>query len=298
MASINLLSEIPSALHVKAEGIGLYRSEFPFIVRKDIPSEEEQFRIYRKVLDSMPGQEVVLRTLDIGGDKILSYFPVGTEANPFLGLRALRFSLRNKEIFMQQLRAMLRAGESRPLNVMFPLVSSVDDFEEAREVVTASIRALKEEQVPCNDTPRLGVMIEVPSAVELAADLAHEADFLCIGSNDLIQYTLAVDRTNEHIADLYTPHHPAVLRSIKRVIDAAASEGKPVSICGDITADERLVCFLIGAGLRSFSMDTRNIPRIQRAVASVSLAETQCLADDVLRLGSIRAVAARLLASP
>jgi phosphotransferase system enzyme I (PtsP) len=294
MANINLLSEIPTAQRMKAEGIGLYRSEFPFIVRKDIPTEEEQFRIYRKVLESMPEHEVVLRTLDIGGDKILSYFPLGAEANPFLGLRALRFSLRNKEIFMQQLRAMLRAGASRSLSVMFPLVSSVDDFEEAREVVYACVRALKEERVPCNETPRLGVMIEVPSAVELAVDLAQAADFLCIGSNDLIQYMLAVDRTNQNIADFYTPYHPAVLRAIKRVAEAGAASGKPVSLCGDMATDEQLVPFLMGVGIHTFSMDSQNIPRLQQLIASTSLADTRRLATDILQLGSVKTVSARL----
>ncbi len=297
MANINLLSEIPTAQRLKAEGIGLYRSEFPFIVRKDIPTEEEQFRIYRKVLESMPDHEVILRTLDIGGDKLLSYFPLGAEANPFLGLRALRFSLRNKEIFMQQLRAMLRAGAARPLSVMFPLVSSVDDFEEACGVVSACIRALQDERVPCNENPRLGVMIEVPSAVELASDLAQVADFLCIGSNDLIQYTLAVDRTNENIADLYTPHHPAVLRAIKRVAGAAAAHGKPVSLCGDMACDERMIPFLIGAGIHSLSMDTQHLPRIQQLISSISLAEARRLAEDVLKLGRIKAVEARLASS-
>jgi phosphotransferase system enzyme I (PtsP) len=298
MANINLLSEIPKALRNKAEGIGLYRSEFPFIVRKDIPTEEEQFRIYLKVLESMPDHEVVLRTLDIGGDKVLSYFPLGTEANPFLGLRALRFSLRNKEIFIQQLRAMLRAGASRPLSVMFPLVSSLDDFEEARDVVSSCIRALKEERLPCNETPRLGVMIEVPSAVELAVDLAKAADFLCIGSNDLIQYMLAVDRTNQNIADLYTPHHPAVLRAIKRVADAGISQGKPVSLCGDMATDTRLIPFLIGVGIDTFSMDTQYIPRIQQLITSISLDKARRLAKDLLLLGSVKAVSAHLNAPP
>jgi phosphotransferase system enzyme I (PtsP) len=294
MASINLLAEIPMAQRVKAEGIGLYRSEFPFIVRKDAPTEEEQYRTYRTVLEAMPGQEVILRTLDVGGDKILSYFPSGAEANPFLGLRALRFSLRNKDIFAQQLRAMLRAGAGLPLSIMFPLVSAVDDFDEARGVVKACMRALKEEGVPYNDAPRLGVMIEVPSAVELAVDLAQEADFLCIGSNDLIQYTLAVDRTNAQIADLYTPHHPAVLRAIKRVAEAGAAKGKPVSLCGDLACDERLIAFLIGVGIRSFSMETRNIPAIQRRIAALSLDTAQHLAADVLALGSVKAVEARI----
>ena len=290
MANINLLSELSMAQRLKAEGIGLYRSEFPFIVRNDVPTEEEQHRIYRKVLESMPEQEVVLRTLDVGGDKMLSYYPTTTEANPVLGLRAIRFSLRNKELFMQQLRAMLRAGAGRPLSVMFPLISAVDDFVEAREVVDECIQSLRVERVPCNEHPRLGAMIEVPSAAELADDIAQVADFLCIGSNDLIQYTLAVDRTNERIADLYVPYHPAVIRSIKRVVDGATAHGKPVSLCGDMATDERSLQILIGLGIRTFSMDARRIPKIQAFVNGLRFDETRRLAEDVLKLGSLKAV--------
>jgi phosphotransferase system enzyme I (PtsP) len=296
MANINLLSELPVAQRMKAEGIGLYRSEFPFIVRNDIPSEEEQYRIYRKVLEAMPEQEVVLRTLDIGGDKMLSYYPASSENNPFLGLRAIRFSLRNRDMFSQQLRAMLRAGAGRPMSVMFPLISALDDFSQARDIVEACIEALREEALPCNAHPRLGAMIEVPSAVELAGDLAEEADFLCIGSNDLIQYTLAVDRTNETIADLYVPHHPAVLRSIKRVFDGAATHAKPVSLCGDMATDTHVLPVLIGIGIRNFSMEARQIPRVQAYVRGLRFDQARLLAEDVLRLGGTRAVDERLKA--
>ena len=294
MANINLLSELPTAQQLGAEGIGLYRSEFPFIVRNDVPTEEEQYRIYRKVLESMPEQEVVLRTLDVGGDKLLSYYPISGENNPFLGLRAIRFSLRNKNMFMQQLRAMLRAGAGRPMSVMFPLISAVDDFVNARQIVLESIASLKAEQVDCNEHPRLGAMIEVPSAVELAEDLALEADFLCIGSNDLVQYILAVDRTNEHIADLYVNHHPAVLRAINRVVEGATAHDKPVSLCGDMATDFRVLPILIGLGIRTFSMDARQIPKTQLFVNSLRFDETRTLAEDVLRLGSIKDVEARL----
>lgn len=290
MANINLLSELPNAQLLKAEGIGLYRSEFPFIVRNDVPTEEEQYRIYRKVLESMPEQEVVLRTLDIGGDKLLSYYPGAAENNPFLGLRAIRFSLRNKDMFMQQLRAMLRAGAGRPLSVMFPLISAVDDFADARLIVQECIRQLKAEHAACNEHPRLGAMIEVPSAVELAEDLALEADFLCIGSNDLVQYTLAVDRTNEHIADLYVNHHPAVLRAIKRVVDGATAHDKPVSLCGDMATDYRVLPVLIGLGIRTFSMDARKIPKTQAFVNSLRYDEVRDLADEVIRRGSLKEV--------
>jgi phosphotransferase system enzyme I (PtsP) len=298
MANINLLSELPTAQRLKAEGIGLYRSEFPFIVRNDVPTEEEQYRVYLKILESMPEQEVVLRTLDVGGDKLLAYFPSGAENNPSLGLRAIRFSLRNKELFMQQLRAMLRAGAGRPLSVMFPLIGSVDDFLDARLVVEESIQSLKAENAPCNEHPRLGAMIEVPSAVELAEDLAKEADFLCIGSNDLVQYMLAVDRTNERIADLYVSHHPAVLRAINRVVIGATVHGKPVSLCGDMATDERILPILIGLGIRTFSMDARKIPKIQACISRLRFESARELTTELLSLGSLKALDERMKAAP
>ena len=294
MANINLLSELPTAQRMKAEGIGLYRSEFPFIVRNDIPSEEEQYRVYRRIIESMPEQEVILRTLDVGGDKLLSYYPGSAEANPALGLRAIRFSLRNKDMFTQQLRAMLHAGAGRPLNIMFPLIASLDDFRMARAITAECVQLLKAEHTHCNENLRLGVMIEVPSAVELAGDLAREADFLCIGSNDLIQYTLAVDRTNERIADLYVSHHPAVLRAIMRVINGALAHGKPVSLCGDMAIDQNVIPVLIGLGLRTFSMDPRRIPGVQAFINSLCFTETCQLADEIMEMGSIKAVADRL----
>ncbi|MEI6167318.1 MAG: phosphoenolpyruvate--protein phosphotransferase [bacterium] len=294
MANINLLSELPAAQRMKAEGIGLYRSEFPFIVRNDVPTEEEQYRVYRRIIESMPEQEVILRTLDVGGDKLLTYYPGAPEANPCLGLRAIRFSLRNKDMFMQQLRAMLHAGADRPLNIMFPLIASLDDFRTARAITEECIQLLKSENTPCNDHPRLGVMIEVPSAVELAGDLARESDFLCIGSNDLIQYTLAVDRTNERIADLYVSHHPAVLRSIMRVINGARAHGKPVSLCGDMATDQNVLPVLIGLGLRTFSMDPRRIPAMQAFISKLCFTDACLLADEVMEMGSLKAVEDRL----
>jgi phosphotransferase system enzyme I (PtsP) len=294
MANINLLSEIPLAQRLKAEGVGLYRSEFPFIVRNDIPTEEEQVRIYSGVLDALPGYETILRTLDVGGDKILAYYPASEESNPFMGLRAIRFLLRNPDIFTQQVRAMLRAGADRPLHIMFPLVSSVDDFIQAREVVAHCIHALANEGLPHNSAPSLGIMVEVPSAVELAREFARETDFLCIGSNDLIQYTLAVDRTNAKIADLFVPYHPAVLRALKKVADAAIAADKPVSLCGDMASDERMVPFLVGAGIHRLSMESSRIPPTQQLIERMSYSAARRLAADLLELPTLKAVERRL----
>ena len=234
MANINLLSDLKAAKRLKAEGVGLYRSEIPFILRNYFPSEEEQYRIYRTLVKEMPDKEIVFRTLDIGGDKPLSYFPSAQEANPFLGLRAIRFSLRHKDIFAQQLRALLRAGEDSKLRIMFPLVSSVDDFIQAKDLVAECCGNLRSEGVAHCGSPELGVMIELPAAVEIVDEFAREVDFLCIGSNDLVQYILAVDRTNEQLAELYVPYHPAVLRSLKRI--AAAAEEHEVDLpCAEIS---------------------------------------------------------------
>ena len=294
LCNINMLSELAVARRLKAEGVGLYRSEFPFIVRNDFPSEEEQFRVYRQLLEGLPGKPVVFRTLDIGGDKMLSYFPTVNEANPFLGLRAIRFSLRYRDIFVQQLRALLRAGAGAELSIMFPLVSSVEDLVDARTVVHDCIRELEGEGVPHNAAPRLGAMIELPSAVEIADELAREADFLSIGGNDLVQYMLAVDRTNEHISDLYVAYHPAVLRALSRVVAAAVRHKKPVSFCGEMASDPKLIPFLLGIGLRQLSVEPRQIPRVQQVVRGLDAREATRHAQHVLSLGRVREVAKAL----
>ena len=259
-ANINLLSDLKPARKFKAEGVGLYRSEFPFIVRTDFPTEDEQYLIYKKLVDQMEGKTVTFRTLDIGGDKMLSYYSSVDEANPFLGMRAIRFSLQNKDIFSEQLRAFLRAGAESRTRIMFPLISSVDDFVAARSIVHECMDELEKNGVPFNRKTELGVMVELPSAVEVADELAFEADFLSIGSNDLIQYMLAVDRTNEKVSNLYLAHHPAILRAINRVVAAAQTHGKDVSICGDLSANKRMLPFLLGVGLRKFSIDYRQCP--------------------------------------
>ena len=286
-ANINLLSDMNVANRLKAEGVGLYRSEFPFIVRDNFPSEEQQYRIYKRLADRVGGRLLTLRTLDIGGDKTLSYLPDQNEDNPFLGMRAIRFSLRNPRIFRQQLRAMLRAGDGVPLRIMFPLISSVDEFVHARNVVHECVEELDAEGTSHNAQPELGLMIELPSAIEMIEELCQEADFVSIGSNDLIQYMLAVDRTNEQISDLYLPYHPAVLRAIHRIITTAIRHGIDASICGDVATEHYMILFLLGCGIRSFSVDARHLPRLQQVVKKTNAEEARKMALQALRLSRI-----------
>ena len=296
MANVNLLSYLEPAREFKANGVGLYRSEFPFIVRNDFPTEEEQTSIYTRLVDQMEGRPVTLRTLDIGGDKMLSYYSNVNEANPFLGMRAIRFSLQNRDIFSQQLRAFLRAGAGADARIMFPLISSVDDFLSAREIVYECMDQLDQQGVAFNRDTRLGVMMELPSAVEVVGELAAEADFLSIGSNDLVQYMLAVDRTNEQVSDLYKSHHPAILRAIHRIVAAAQDAGKPVSICGDLVTEVRLLPFLLGIGLRTFSIDIGNAPSLERSIAEIRLDEAKEQARQLLDMGKISDIEAFLSA--
>jgi phosphotransferase system enzyme I (PtsP) len=294
LANVNLLSDLVAAKRLKAEGVGLYRSEFPFIIRNDFPTEEDQYRVYRKLLTEMRGKEVVLRTLDIGGDKVLSYMPQSSESNPFLGLRAIRFSLRNIAIFHEQLRAMLRAGHGHELRILFPLISSLDDFREAKGHVEDCSRQLEAAGVEHNSKPLIGAMIELPSACEVAAELAQESDFLCVGTNDLVQYLLGVDRTNEAVSNLYTAHHPAVYRTLQRVIRAAVNHDTPISICGEIAADVQMIPFLLGAGIRKLSINPKLLPQIQQFIEGLSLRQCQVHAEKLVQMGSVSDIHAYL----
>ena len=289
-ANINLLSDLVTARRNRAEGVGLYRSEFPFIVRANFPSEVEQLNIYRRIVSEMNGREVTFRTLDIGGDKALPYQD-SNEANPFLGLRAIRFSLKNEMIFCQQLRAMLRAGATR---IMFPFISSLDDFLRARIIVHQCLDRLKEENGPPDDfhMPKLGAMVELPAAVEIVKALAEECDFLCLGTNDLIQYLLAADRTNENVRDYYIPYHPAVLRAIKKVARAADSQGIDLSLCGDLAMDETMLPFLLGVNIRKLSIEPRAIPRIQKVIEGMKMSDCVEAAKTMLKFKKVSDVRA------
>ncbi len=282
MVNINLLGDIKRAIEYKADGIGLYRTEFPFIVRSDFPSEEEQFLVYKKLVNGMPGKEITFRTLDIGGDKVLSYYDNGTEENPFLGMRSIRFSLRHKDVFAQQIRAILRAGVGANIRVMFPMISSLDEFLEAKNFVFECANELKKENIDCLSTLPIGMMVELPSVIEIIDELAQAADFFSIGTNDFIQYMLAVDRTNEKVADFFLPHHPGVLRALYRVTQAAQRHGKDISVCGLMSHQEKFVPYLLGIGIRKFSVASRYRYKIQKAVEAVDIVSAQKQAENLL----------------
>ncbi|HYA02088.1 MAG TPA: phosphoenolpyruvate--protein phosphotransferase [Syntrophobacteria bacterium] len=291
LANINLLADLKAAREIQAEGIGLYRTELPFIVRSTFPSEEEQYAVYRRLVEGMPGRPLTFRTLDLGGDKVPSYWYHAAEHNPFLGLRSIRFCLQNRAVFADQLRAILRAGANAEVNIMFPMVSSIEEFLEARAALFACRDELREQGVPHHQDPRVGLMIEIPSVVDLIEDFAREADFFSIGTNDLIQYTLAVDRTNEKVANLYVPHHPAVLRTMKRVVDAAQRKGTEVSVCGEMASDEKYLPFFLGIGVRTLSLDPIYIPRVQKAIASIHLEDAARVAHEALGESRVEAIA-------
>ncbi|HOO71008.1 MAG TPA: phosphoenolpyruvate--protein phosphotransferase [Spirochaetota bacterium] len=284
LANINLLSDVSGAVPDIIDGIGLYRTEFPFIIRNTFPSEEEQYVIYTKLVQSMKGKPVTFRTLDIGGDKVLPYYKTFHEENPFLGLRSIRFSLKNREIFKQQIRAILRAGDGMEIKIMFPMISSLEEYTSAREITEECIKELKKREIPHNPDPRIGIMVEIPSAVTIIDLLAKESDFISIGTNDLIQYSLAVDRTNEKVSDLYIPHHPAVLRSLKLIVEAAIKFGKEVTVCGDMGSSETYIPFLLGIGMRAFSIDAAYIPRVKKAIRSCNVVTEKARAEKILSL--------------
>ncbi len=290
LANVNILHDVDLAARAGATGIGLYRSEFPFLVRNDFPSEAEQYRIYRRIVERAVQGPLVLRTLDVGGDKLFGD-PANRESNPFLGLRGIRFSLAHPESFDDQLRAMLRAGADRDLRILFPMVASLDEFFQARERVRAVSADLADEGLDHHPDPKLGVMVELPSTVECCEEFAREADFLSIGSNDLVMYLLAVDRSNEQVERLYDPYHPAVLRALSRVIRAADRHGTPVSMCGEAGGTPVMIRFLLGCGLRCISADPARLPGIRSEIGRITVSRARTFSDDLLRQSSVRDVA-------
>lgn len=267
MANVNLLRDAYAASEI-ADGIGLYRSEFPFIIHQGFPSEETQYRIYRDIVSYFPRKSVTLRTADIGGDKLIGAEHEG-DANPFLGVRGIRFSLSNRDLFRAQLRAMLRAGAGRNLRIMFPMVSTPDEVTQARDEVTATVDELLREGVPVNASPSLGAMIEIPSAVIAVDEMTQHLDFLSIGTNDLIMYMLAVDRTNSRVAGLYRTHHPVILRTLSYIVEHAGDAAK-VSVCGAAAGDPSMIPFLLGIGIRELSVPPHKVETVRTLIGSLS----------------------------
>ena len=271
-----VFSDIESSVHGGGDGVGLYRTEIPFLMRNQFPGEEEQLRLYRKVLEAFAPRPVTLRTLDVGGDKMLSYFPV-KEDNPFLGWRGIRITLDHPEIFLAQLRAMLRASVGLDnMNILLPMISTVTELDQAMLFINQALGELIEEGEAVHRPP-VGIMIEVPSAVYLVKALARRVDFFSIGTNDLTQYLLAVDRNNARVASLYQSMHPAVLRAVKQVVDDAHELGKPVSVCGEMAGDPIAALALLGLGVDSLSMSASSLPRVKWVIRSFSSSEARDL---------------------
>lgn len=291
VANIGSVDDVQPALLAGAEGVGLLRSEFLYLERASLPSEEEQFHSYKTIADSFGDRPVILRTLDVGGDKDIPYIEMPPEANPFLGVRAIRLCLLRLDIFKPQLRAALRAGYGNNLKLMFPMIASVEDVVQTRKVLEECREELHAEGQKVADKMDIGIMIEIPSAAIIADQLAEEVDFFSIGTNDLSQYTMAADRTNAQVARIASGFQPAVFRLIKGVIDAAHDKGKWVGLCGEMAGELLAIPILLGLGLDEFSMNPPAIPFAKRLIRSISMEQARTVAEKALNLkgdGEIR----------
>lgn len=294
VANIGTPKDMDAAIENGAEGVGLFRSEFLYMDSESMPTEEEQFEAYKEVLEKAEGKRVIVRTLDIGGDKDLKYLNLDKEDNPFLGYRAIRICLREPEIFKVQLRALYRASSYGKLAIMLPMISSVDELRSAKAIINEVKEELKAENIKFDKNVKVGIMIEVPSAAILAEQLATECDFFSIGTNDLIQYTVAVERGNEKISDLYTKFHPAVIRLIKMAIDGAHKSKIFCGMCGEAAGDERFIPLLVGLGLDEFSMNPTKILNSRKMIRNLNHKECKKLVQEVLKMSSATEVKARL----
>lgn len=284
--NIGIPENIKGVLDNGGEGIGLFRTEFLYMDRVDFPTEEDQFVAYKTVLEGMKEKPVVIRTLDIGGDKKLSYLAINEEMNPFLGYRAIRLCLDQKDIFKTQLRALLRASVYGNLKIMFPMISGIEELREAKAVLKEVKEELLKEKIPVKEAVEIGIMIEIPSAAIISDILAKEVDFFSIGTNDLIQYTVAVDRMNEKVSYLYNAYNPAVLRLIKNVIDNGHREGIWVGMCGEMAGDPSLAPLLVGFGLDELSMSASSILKVRKLITSLEYGKVKEIADTALSLGT------------
>lgn len=293
-ANIEVLEELDAVKRHGCDGVGLYRTEFLYLHRTDLPAEEEQLDVYRRVAETCQPHSAIIRTIDIGGDKFLSFPEVARELNPFLGLRAIRFCLARQDLFRVQLRAILRASVYGKLKIMFPMVSDVEELRAANRILAEVRKELEAEKTPFDADLEVGIMVEVPSAALSADTLARECDFFSLGTNDLIQYTLAADRGNEKIAYLYEPFHPAVLRLIKSTVDAARANGIWVGVCGQMVTDPKAAVLLLGLSCDEFSASPASVPTIKTTLRSVRHADARRVAENALRLDRAAAVRAYL----
>jgi phosphotransferase system enzyme I (PtsI) len=292
--NIELPTDMPAVLAAGAEGIGLFRTEFLYLNRKDFPTEEEQYESYLEVARAVKPNSVIIRTLDIGGDKFRSGDSTPPEVNPFLGFRAIRFCLANVDIFEAQLRAIMRASAEGNVKIMYPMISGVAEVAQANEILRQVMRDLKKEGLPFDENIHVGAMIEIPSAALTAEMIAQEVDFFSIGSNDLIQYTMAVDRVNEKVASLYEPTHPAILRLIRGVVEAAHNNGIWVGVCGEIAGEPLFAPLLVGMGVDELSVASSSLPRVKEVIRRLTFAEAQELAAASLHTNAGRDVLAML----
>jgi len=290
LANIELPEEVVLGVKYGADGVGLLRTEFIYLRQRQLPTEEELFEDYRRVVATMAPRVVTIRTLDIGGDKFLSHLEYAPEMNPALGLRAIRFCLKEQNIFRTQLKAILRASAYGRVRVMFPLISSVRELQEARQLLDAVKQELQQDGVPFDARMPAGAMIEVPAAVTLAHLLAQQADFFSIGTNDLIQYALAIDRGNKQVADMYQPLHPAVMLMIREVVHAARVARIPVAMCGEMAGDPLYIPVLLGLGVAELSMNAMAIPMAKHIIRMITIEEARKIARHALRLVTVEEV--------
>lgn len=290
LGNIEIIDEVESLNDHGAEGIGLYRSEFLYLGREDLPTEQEHLRAYKNVVKKMRGAPVIIRTLDVGADKIATTMEVTGETNPALGLRAVRYCFKRVDVFKTQLRAILRASAFGNLKILFPMISGIEEVRRAKAILEDVKRDLEEEGLAFNAEIEVGIMIEIPSAALIADHLAKEVDFFSIGTNDLIQYSLAIDRINEHVAYLYEPGHPAVLRVIKQVSDAARKAGIEVGVCGEMAGEPVYALFFLGLGIEHLSMSAYSILRVKKLIRAVSYSKAKRMCNAILKMATAKEI--------